>query len=286
MTTLITACYNTDKDKLDFFGGNKLWLKVWEKVLNGNFLYIMIEKMKNGGLIMHLFPATLFLGLAGFDVAGAIIIITALSMRARKKDIYIFAITSLLTTIIVGILFSKVLGTGVIYLTDIFNYIPDIVYAIIGAVIGFILLYWFIERVFINDKYQKKEEKKETYFSKFIVKGLFFLGILFSLWAVSDPSFWGLITIASQSSNILLITLSFAIWMIVGQLPLYILVIAMMFNKQEKILRLYDDKIKKNKSIEKVKRIFRLTLSIIILITSIYFIADSVFYFITGKWLF
>lgn len=235
---------------------------------------------------MHLFPATLFLGLAGFDVAGAIIIITALSMRARKKDIYIFAITSLLTTIIVGILFSKVLGTGVIYLTDIFNYIPDIVYAIIGAVIGFILLYWFIERVFINDKYQKKEEKKETYFSKFIVKGLFFLGILFSLWAVSDPSFWGLITIASQSSNILLITLSFAIWMIVGQLPLYILVIAMMFNKQEKILRLYDDKIKKNKSIEKVKRIFRLTLSIIILITSIYFIADSVFYFITGKWLF
>ena len=113
---------------------------------------------------MHLFPATFFLGLAGFDIAGAIIIITALSMKAHKKDIYIFAITSLLTTVIVGILFSKVLGTGVIYLTNIFNYIPDIVYAIIGAVIGFVLLYWFIERVFISEKYQKKEEKKKHTF--------------------------------------------------------------------------------------------------------------------------
>ena len=84
----------------------------------------------------------------------------------------------------------------------------------------------------------------------------------------------------------MLIILSFAIWMIVGQLPLYILVIAMMFNKHEKILKLYDDKIKNNERLEKAKKIFKLILSTIILITSIYFIADSVFYFITGMWLF
>jgi len=53
---------------------------------------------------MHLFPTSILLGLAGFDILGAIIIITALSMNSSKKNIYVFSTISLLTTIIVGLL--------------------------------------------------------------------------------------------------------------------------------------------------------------------------------------
>lgn len=236
---------------------------------------------------MNLIFTSFFLGLAGFDIAGAIIIITALSMKYSKRQIYIFAFTSLISTIIVGLLSSKVLGTGISYFANLFKYIPDNIYAVIGIIIGVVLFYWFIERAFINNKYQQKEKKKENIFIKFVKKGLFIVGILFSLWAVSDPSFWGVVTLATQNNNLIIVTLAFIIWMIVGQLPLYILTIAIFFNKHEKIINWFDEKINNNKNkIEKIKKVLKILISIIILIASIYFILDSVFYFINGVWLF
>ena len=235
---------------------------------------------------MNIIFTSFFLGLAGFDIVGALIIITALSMKCSKKQIYIFALTSLISTVIVGLLSSKVLGTGINYFADLFKYIPDYIYALIEVGIGIALLYWFIERVFINKKYQEKEKKKEDIFIKFIKKGMFILGLLFSLWAISDPSFLGLITLATQNNNLFIVTLAFVIWMIVGQTPLYVLTIAIFFNKQEKIINWFDEKVKNNKNIEKVKKVLKVTISIIILIASIYFLMDSIFYFINGVWLF
>lgn len=130
---------------------------------------------------MNLIITSFLLGLAGFDIAGAIIIITALSMKLPKKQIYTFALTSLSSTLIIGLLFSKVLKVSIDYFSNIFEYIPDKIYAIIGSVLGLVLLYWFIERVFIKDKYQEKEDKKENFFEKFIKNGLFIVGLLFSL---------------------------------------------------------------------------------------------------------
>ena len=234
---------------------------------------------------MNIIFTSFFLGLAGFDIAGALIIITALSMKCSKKQIYIFALTSLISTVIVGLLSCKVLGIGINYFADLYKYIPDYIYALIEVGIGFALLYWFIERVFINKKHQKKE-KKEDIFIKFIKKGMFILGLLFSLWAISDPSFWAVVTLATKNNNLFIVTLAFIIWMIVGQTPLYVLTIAIFFNKHEKIINWFDEKVKNNKNIEKVKKILKVMISIIILIASIYFLIDSVFYFINGAWLF
>lgn len=235
---------------------------------------------------MNLIFTSFFLGLAGFDIAGAMIIIAALSMKCSKKQIYVFAFTSLISTVAVGLLSSKVLGTSINYLANLFRDIPDKVYAIIGLLVGLILLYWFIERVFISNKYQQKEERKENFFEKFIKKGMFLVGILFSLWAISDPSFWGVVTLATQNKNLMLITLAFIMWMVVGQLPLYVLTVAILFNKHEKIINWFDKKIKGNKHIEKIKEVLKITVSIVILAASIYFVADSVFYLLNGVWLF
>ena len=60
------------------------------------------------------------------------------------------------STLIIGLLFSKVLKESIDYFSNVFEYIPDKIYAIIGFVLGLALLYWFIERVFIKDKYQKR----------------------------------------------------------------------------------------------------------------------------------
>ena len=52
---------------------------------------------------MNLIITSFLLGLAGFDIAGALIIITALSMKLPKKQIYTFALTSLSNTLIIGL---------------------------------------------------------------------------------------------------------------------------------------------------------------------------------------
>lgn len=235
---------------------------------------------------MSLFPTTFLLGLAGFDIAGAIIIVTALSLKCTKKNIYVFALTSLVTTVLVGAFSAKVLGTSINFLTDLLNYIPDKVYAVLGMIIGAALLYWFIERVFVNEKYQKKEDRKESFLTKFIKSSLFVVGILFSLWAISDPSFWGVVALASQSNSLILIIAAFTVWMLVGQLPLYILTVGIAFNKHEKIIKWFDESFTNNPKIIKLKRILRTVLSVIILVAGIYFITDSLFYFFKSVWLF
>ncbi len=235
---------------------------------------------------MNLIITSFLLGLAGFDIAGAIIIITALSMKLPKKQIYIFALTSLSSTLIIGLLFSKVLKESIDYFSNIFEYIPDKIYAIIGFVLGLALLYWFIERVFIKDKYQEKEDKKENFFEKFIKNGLFIVGLLFSLWAISDPSFWALVALAAQNNNLIIVILAFIIWMIVGQLPLYVLTIALVFNKYQKVMDYFNEKIKNNIKIDEIKKLFKIFLSIMIIMASMYFILDSLSYFINGIWLF
>ena len=235
---------------------------------------------------MNLIITSFLLGLAGFDIAGAIIIITALSMKLPKKQIYTFALTSLSSTLIIGLLFSKVLKESIDYFSNIFEYIPDKIYAIIGLVLGLVLLYWFIERVFIKDKYQEKEDKKENFLERFIKNGLFIVGLLFSLWAISDPSFWALVALAAQNNNLIIVILAFIIWMIVGQLPLYVLTIAIVFNKYQKVMDYFNEKIKNNIKIDEIKKLFEIFLSIMIIMASMYFILDSLSYFINGIWLF
>lgn len=235
---------------------------------------------------MTLFPTTFLLGLAGFDIAGALIILTALSLKCSKKSIYVFALTSLIATVFVGVLSAKALGGSIHLLTALFHSIPDRIYALFDLLIGAALLYWFIERTFTNEKYQKKEDKKESFLTEFIQKGLFFVGLLFSLWAISDPSFWGVVALASQSDRLFAILLAFTVWMIVGQLPMYALTLGIVFNQHEQLIRRFEGSFMNNPKIAKIKSVLDLVLSLIVLLASVYFLLDSLFYFVKGVWLF
>ena len=235
---------------------------------------------------MHLLPTIFFLGLAGLDIAGMMIIISALSMNVPKKQIYIFTITSFVSTVLLGVFCSEITVQIISFLNKLYNYIPDKLYAIIGIFIGSLLLYWFIERVFIRQKHDEKANKKEGFFTKFIKKNLFLLGLLFALWAGSDPSFFAAVTISAHTNNLITMILALSLWMVIGQLPLYILVVATMFNKHQKAITYYNEKIKGNAKFAKVRKAFSYLLSILILLLSAYFILDSIFFFTTGKWLF
>lgn len=235
---------------------------------------------------MNLFPTVFLLGLAGFDPTGAIVIISALTMGINKKQIIKFALTTFIGTILVGLLFSKVLSSGIGIISNLLNSIPDIVYMWIELIIGIILFVWAMERFFFKKKVVKKEEKKESFFIKFLNKGLFVVGLIFAITALTDPSFLALITISSYNDNIISIILANAIWILISQLPIFVLTIAIVFNKHEKVINYFKELLNKNNRKEKMKKILSVLLSIIILVIGILTIIDSIYFWINGVWIF
>lgn len=235
---------------------------------------------------MNLFPTTFLLGLAGFDPTGALVIITALTMGINKKQIIKFALTTFIGTILVGLTFSKILSSGIDVISNLLNSIPDVVYMWMEFIIGLILFIWAIERIFLKKKTIKKEEKKESFFIKFLNKGLFVVGLIFAITALTDPSFLALITISSHNDNLVLVTLANAIWILISQLPIFVLTIAIIFNKHEKVINYFKELSNKNNRKDKLKKILSILLSIIILVIGVLTIVDSIYFLFNRVWIF
>lgn len=50
-------------------------------------------------------------------------------------------------------------------------------------------------------------------------------------------SFWATVALSSNEGNLMISALSFGMWMIIGQLPLYVLILAVMGNAHEKVIK-------------------------------------------------
>ena len=235
---------------------------------------------------MSLFPATFLLGLAGFDPTGAIVIITALAMGVSKRQISLFAITTFIGTVLTGIISSFFVGTGVNYISELLNYIPDSIYMILEFIVSFLLLKWFVERVFCKQKKEDKDEKKEGFFTKYIKKGLFTVGLFFSITALTDPSFLALVTLSGHSSNMIEVVLANSVWILISQSPIFILSVAVMFNKHEQIIQYVQDKLKNSPKIAKIKKCLSVALSVIILLAGLLTLVEGIYFCVTGVWLF
>ncbi len=236
---------------------------------------------------MKLFPTSFLLGLAGIDPSGAIVIIAALTMGVKKSKILMFGGIVFLFTVITGLIASDIIiNYGVDFIANLFNYIPDYIFMILQFVVSFILLKWFIARTFFKEKEDNKGKKKESIFTKYVKKGLFFVGILFSITSVMDPSFLAVIALVGQSDNFVLNVLANVSWILISQMPMFILLIAVMFNKHDKIIEYFKNKIATGKRIKLIKKILYITLSIIILLAGVLSLTEAIYYFITNTWLF
>lgn len=235
---------------------------------------------------MNLFPAAFLLGLAGFDIASVPVIFAAVAAKCKRKDIILMTTISTVVTIFLGWLLSRVLGDGVDALTDWMSSVPDRAYAIVGIFAGVGLLYWCVARIFRTQVYVKKEKRRESFFVKFVKKGMIIMGFVYAVWIISDPTFWALVALASQTENLLLIILGFLVWLLVGQFPLYLLTSLIAFDKHEKMFKKLNRAFSKNKSWQIARRIFGWILSLAIFLAGIYFLTDSMYYLANGFWLY
>ena len=234
---------------------------------------------------MNLFPTTFLLGLAGIDPSGAIAMITALAMGVLKRDIYVFAITTFIVTLLMGIISSFFIDTGVYYISGVLNHIPESIFMVLEFIVAIVLLTWFIQRAFLKSKKESKAKQKDSFFMKYIKKGLFVVALIFALTGITDPSFIALITLSSNSTNILEVVLANSIWILISQAPVFILTIAVILNKHEKIITYLRNKFSNNPNIKKLKKGLSHLLSIVILVVGSIILLEATYYLFTSSWL-
>lgn len=235
---------------------------------------------------MTLIFSSILLGFGGLDPMGGILIMTALAHGVKKKQVYLFALISLLSTIMFGTLFSYSASLGLNYFSNIFKYIPDMAYVVISLLVAVGCFYWVINSTFQKEKKEVREEKKESKFINFAKKNMPLTGFFFAFWAMSDPTFWTVVALATREGNLLLTILSSGIWMVLGQMPLYILTISLIFNIHEKLIEKVNIFLNKNNRRKRLSNFTKTLIYFIVLGIGIYFLSSSLVYLIKGVWLF
>lgn len=233
---------------------------------------------------MKLIISSILLGFGGFDPMGAVIIMTALAHKVPKKNVYLFSLMALISTTLFGTLFSSGIGTGANYLSGLFNQIPDMVYVVLDFVIAIAAGTWLINRVFFKEKSSEKEDKKESKFMGFARKSMPLAGFLFGFWAMSDPTFWTVVALTAKDGNLFMRILCSAIWMVIGQLPLYALTIAIIFGAHDKLIQNIEKFLDTNNRREKLHRIVEWVINIFVLAIIAYFLINPILYLVNGKW--
>lgn len=235
---------------------------------------------------MKLILSTILLGFGGFDPMGAIVIMAAMAHGIKKKQVYLFSLMALLSTIIFGLIFSFGASIGLNYFTSILNHIPDIDYVLIGFLISIVCIAWFIRSTFMKDNKEKIDDKKESKFVQFAKRSMPLAGFIFGFWAMSDPTFWAVVAISAKKGNISLTILCLTIWMLLGQFPLYTLIVSLMFNVYEKVIKRVSEYLDKNNRRKKLSNATRIIISLFILGIGIYFLVNSLVFLLKGVWLY
>ncbi|MCA2389045.1 MULTISPECIES: hypothetical protein [Lactococcus] len=235
---------------------------------------------------MKLILSSIFLGFGGFDPMGAVLIMAALANRTKKNQVYLFSLMALLSTVIFGLTLSYGTSLGLNYFTNIMNHIPDMAYVLTGFLISFVCVAWFIRSTFLKGNKERGDDKKESKFMKFAKRSMPLAGFIFGFWAMSDPTFWAVVALSAKEGNILLTILCLTIWMLLGQIPLYTLVVSLIFNVYEKWIKIVNRYLDKNNRRKKLSNATRIIILLFILGIGIYFFINSLVYLLKGIWIY
>lgn len=227
--------------------------------------------------MIHKIISTIGLGILGIDPITAIVVLSMGIKKDKNIKITAFVLSFMLFSIFIGVGISVVFGTTVLeFIKNITPSDSSPFWAILEITISIIILFWIFKRYLnrIKEK-QDKEERIEGTMVKYITTGF-----VFAITSFTDPTYYAVILLGSETNNFILATLLLTIWFLVSQIATLIVYIANELNLLNKVVEF----IEKFKS--KNKNIFNNIIYCILVIIAIGLIIDSFFYLSTGNYLF
>lgn len=223
-------------------------------------------------------PIVIGLGLAGIDPVGMLVLMGSLSTGLSKQKALLFGLLVLFGTSLTGTIFSELLGSTLRQLGNvlsksvtILNNVPDIGWVIFNLVVIIALIYWGLQRD--NKKHILEEKGQKS------SKGLWFGAVFMIFTAVTDPSFLAVLALSGHKGNIILSFLYSFIWTILSQAPLFLLMVAILFNQHVRFVTKF------NQMREKYQHLIHNFLTGLIYLIALVFVADLLSFLSTGQWL-
>jgi hypothetical protein len=217
------------------------------------------------------------LGLAGIDPLGALLLLSAIAAGISGFKIKLFTITVFFSTIITGVLLSLV-GVGII--DRIKSGVPNetsVVWVFVNITIALVISIWLVRKSQHKPTLETKKQKKTLKGSNTTV---FLIALLFGIGAVFDPTFLANISFAAQTSNITSMIAMHTIWIVISQIMFFVLFIAYLLGKQEKLITISKQFLNKHRTS------LNTTVFTAGILSVFFLIADSLSYFIFDKYIF
>lgn len=216
------------------------------------------------------------LGIAGIDPLGAIILMRAIAANFTRAKIVFFNITVLISAILAGTILS-VVGSG--FITGIKDVLPgnsSSAWVFVNLIIAAITIAWIVRRKKKKDRPNNEKPSKTLGSSYYAIAAT---GLLFGAGSVFDPTFLATISLAAQTNDLPTILLMHTIWIITSQFMLFVLFIAYLKGKHEKVIDF------SRMQYTKHKVVLQDILSIAAIGVVIFLVADSLSFVIRGEYL-
>ncbi|MBK5249869.1 MAG: hypothetical protein JJE50_10655 [Actinomycetales bacterium] len=172
----------------------------------------------------RLLLAALALGVGGFDPAAALVGAAALGAGARERVVVAYAAVVLVVTTGLGAVLSMTVGARLADFRWSRLLPPDQVNAWIGLLLGVGLLVWGIQRS-TRSTYAHPGPKEARGTGPFAMVAF---GCVYGLATVFDPAFVAMVVIAGRISGQPEVLAAWAVWTVLAQLPLVVLLVALL----------------------------------------------------------
>lgn len=228
--------------------------------------------------MLHKIISTIGLGILGIDPITAVYILSMGIRKEKKSKITLFFISFAGFSIFIGVAISSIFGVAAIdFLKSVMPNDNSPFWAVLNFIISIFILVWVFKKVFQREKKRERQKKKALSGNcfKYITAGF-----IFAISSFTDPTFYAVILMGSESGNVLVSILILAIWFVVSQFMALITYIANELNILDKLV-VFMDKIK-SKNIKGITYTFYAILVFIALLL----IADTGFYWMSGRYLF
>lgn len=227
---------------------------------------------------MDAFLRIIALGFLGIDPFSAIIVSSAIATRTKKNRILAFAGIVTIGPVVMGVTLSF-LGQGAIdFIKSMLPSSRSPVWAMANFVVILAIICWLTRRFLKRNEPKEKDRPKKSLLGStwhFIIAA-----ILFMLTIFADPAYYGVIVIAAESHNLLIMLCLHVVWVIISQILLIAIVVAYCFNAHVTLLRYSETLWKAHKDNASI-----VLYSIAILI-AVLLLADAIFYIASGAYLF
>ncbi|MHA7294332.1 hypothetical protein [Arthrobacter sp. HLT1-21] len=178
-----------------------------------------------GGLL----GIALGLAVAGLDPVGALIAISALASGIRTPWILGYGLVVIVGTAAFGTLLSLTVGRQLANVDWAFLIPQGAVGAVLELAIAAALLVWAYRRLRRLGASAKKPQRRRPG-----GPALLGLGAIFTVSAVLDPTFVGLVVVAGRNEPTWQVLLAHSLWILISQLPLTALLVAVALGQHER----------------------------------------------------